>query len=110
MDDRIAETPLAPNGLPADSAWLFPEHPFDAMNPERFSTVIMERVLERGSAAQTRWLLRQYGTRAVAAWVRRYGYRRLSRKVFEYWRWVFGIKRYHRPPWERARGRGVKRS
>jgi len=28
------ETSLALNGLPADSAWLFPEHDFDAMNLE----------------------------------------------------------------------------
>ncbi len=96
------ETPLAPNGLPADSAWLFPEHDFDTMNLVQFANVIVERVLERGSAAQVRWLIQQYGTRAIVGWVRRYGYRRLSHKVFEYWRWVFGIKRYHQPPWERT--------
>src|SRR3990172_3901598 len=96
------ETSLAPNRLPADSAWLFPEHDFDAMNLEQFASVIVERVLERGSAAQVRWLIRQYGTRAIAGWVRRYGYRRLSHKVFAYWRWVFGIKRYHQPLWERT--------
>ena len=101
MASRI-EISLTPNGLPVDSAWLFPEYDFDAMNTERFTSVIMERVLERGSAAQVRWLIRQYGTRAIAGWVRRYGYRRLSHKVFAYWRWVFGIKRYHQPLWERT--------
>jgi len=92
---------LAPNNLPADSAWLFPEYDFDSMRPKRFASVIIERVLERGSASQIRWLVAHYGKRMVATWVRQYGYRRLSRKVFEYWRWVFGIKRYRRPPWER---------
>ena len=101
---------LAPNGLPADAVWLFPEYRFDRMTPGKFSSVIMERILERGSAAQTRWLLREYGPRPVAALVRRYGYRRLSPRIFEYWRCVFGIKRFHRPPWERAAYRGVKRS
>jgi hypothetical protein len=100
--NRNAALSLASNGLPLDSAWLFPEHDFASMNPTRFAPVVMERVLERGSAAQIRWLLSHYGQRAVAAWVRRYGYRRLSHKVFEYWRWVFGIKRFHRPPWERV--------
>jgi len=99
----IETSPLA-NGLPADSQWLFPEYDFGSMNTEQFASVIIERILERGSMAQTRWLLSYYGTRRTAAWVRRYGYRRLSRKVFEYWRWVFGIKRFHRPPWERAAG------
>ena len=99
---------LAPNGLPTDSAWLFPEHDFSRMNPERFANVIIERILERGSAEQVRWLVQQYKPRAIAAWVRRYGYRRLSHKVFEYWRWVFGIKRYQRPPWEQSAARKVK--
>ena len=35
-----------------------------------------------------RWLLGHYGRRVVAALDEQYGYRRLSRKVFEYWRWV----------------------
>lgn len=103
MKPSIGTSPLA-NGLPADSQWLFPEYDFASMSPKRFAPVIMERVLERGSAAQIRWLLGHYGQRVVAAWVRQYGYRRLSRKVFEYWRWVFGIRRFHKPPWERAAG------
>jgi hypothetical protein len=101
--------PLARNGLPADGAWLFPEYDFKKMTPERSASVIIERVLERGSAAQVRWLIQCYGTRTVAGWVRRYGYRRLSQKVFEYWRWVFGIKRYQRPPWEQVGDRRKKK-
>lgn len=104
------ETSLAPNGLPADSAWLFPEYDFATMTPRRFANVVIERVLERGSVIQVRWLIQYYGTRTITAWVRRYGYRRLSHKVFEYWRWVFGIKRYHRPPWERASARAKRRA
>ena len=99
--------PLAPNGLPLGSAWLFPEHEFSRMHPETFGSVIIERILERGSVEQVRWLIQQYKPKVIAAWVRRYGYRRLSHKVFEYWRWVFGIKRYHRPPWERTTTRST---
>lgn len=97
MKPSMETSPLA-NGLPADSQWLFPEHDFATMSPARFAPVIIERILERGSAPQIRWLLGCYGQRPVAAWVRQYGYRRLSHKVFEYWRWVFGIKRFHKPP------------
>jgi hypothetical protein len=96
---------LNSNGLPADSAWLFPEHDFSIMTPERFAAVVIERVLERGSVAQVRWLVQHYGARRIAAWVRRSGCRRLSRKTFEYWRWVFGIKRYRQPPWGFAENR-----
>ncbi|MBI5052813.1 MAG: hypothetical protein HZB52_06050 [Chloroflexi bacterium] len=91
---------LAPNGLPTDSAWLFPEHDFNLMQPEKFAPVIIERVLDRGSIIHTRWLLKYYGQKTITHWLRQRGHRRLSHKTFEYWRWVFGIKRYRKQPWE----------
>ena len=99
---------LAANGLPESSGWLFPEYNFDRMEPESYAPVIMGRILERGSIEEVRWLLAQYGTRRLGAWLRRYGYRALSPRTFEYWRWVLGIRRFRRPPWER--GRKIKAS
>lgn len=98
----VSKIALAANGLPASSDWLFPEYEFERMTPARFADVVIERVLDRGSVAEVRWLLQHYGRRRVKAWVRRFGYRRLPRRIFEYWRWVFGVKRYHVPPWERG--------
>jgi len=95
-------------GLPEDSGWLFPEYEFKRMEPERFAPVIMARILERGTTAEVQWLLAYYGTRRLATWLRRYGYRALSPRAFEYWRWVLGIKRFRQPPWER--GRNIKAS
>ena len=94
---------LAPNGLPESTKLLFPEYEFKQMEPEAYASVIMERILERGSVAEVRWLLDRYGVRRLATWLRRYGYRALSPRPFEYWRWVPGIKRFRRPPWDRAR-------
>ena len=40
---------MADNHLPADAAWLFPEYDFDTMDLECHKSVIIERVLERGT-------------------------------------------------------------
>lgn len=96
---------LAANRLPKTSKWLFPEYDFTAMTPEEYAGVVIERILDRGSWAEIRWLLDHYGKRDVAKWVRRHGYRRLDRRAFAYWRWMLGIKRYTVPPWERGKER-----
>ena len=94
---------LAPNGLPQSSQWLFPEYEFARMNPDKYAGVIMERILNRGSWMEIRWLLDTYGKREIAKWVRTYGYRRLDKRAFNYWRNMLGIKRYTIPPWEKMK-------
>jgi hypothetical protein len=44
------------NSLPTDTAWLFPEYEFETMGLESHAGVIIERILERGTWAQLRWL------------------------------------------------------
>jgi len=66
---------LAHNRLPADAAWLFPEYDFDTMGLESHESVIIKRVLERGTWEQLRWLFVTYGETNVAKWVRRHGFR-----------------------------------
>ena len=90
---------LAANRLPADSAWLFPEYDFESMDLERHSGAIIERVLERGTWEQARWLFTTYGEQCVAAWVRRHGFRLLSKRSFALWRLVLGITDYTAPEW-----------
>lgn len=97
---------LAANGLPQSSEWLFPEYDFAQMNPQEYAGVIIERILDRGSWPEIRWLIEYYGKAGVAQWVRQHGYRRLDRRAFAYWRWLLGIRRYRRPPWERVKEAG----
>jgi hypothetical protein len=94
---------LAANGLPQSSAWLFPEYDFAQMEPDEHASVVIERVLNRGSWNEIRWLIEHYGKRGVAQWIRQHGYRRLDRRAFEYWRWMLGVKRYRVPPWEKGK-------
>ena len=88
--------------LPESTAWLFPEYEFGKMDDQGFANVIIERILERGSWAELRWLFARYGQRRVATWLRQHGFRRLSPCSFSYWRWVLGVKRYQAPPWAAA--------
>ena len=85
--------------LPKDSAWLFPEYTFEEMDQERHRGVIIERILERGTWEQTRWLFATYGEEQVTAWVRRHGFRLLSKRSFALWRLALGISDYHAPDW-----------
>jgi hypothetical protein len=90
---------IAENNLPMDSAWLFPEYDFEDMNLEEYQGVIIERILERGSWGQIRWLFNSYGETLVAEWVQRHGFRLLSKRSFALWRLSLGIKDYTASPW-----------
>jgi hypothetical protein len=90
---------LANNRLPADSAWLFPEYDFDTMGVESHKSVIIERVLEHGTWEQLRWLFATYGEASVAGWVRRHGFRLLSRRSFALWRLALDVVDYVAPEW-----------
>ena len=89
----------AENHLPADAAWLFPEYDFETMDPDHHRGVIIERTLERGSWEQLRWLFATYGEDEVAAWVRRHGFRLLSKRSFALWRLVLDVTESEAPEW-----------
>jgi hypothetical protein len=93
------DTASAAQRLPSDSAWLFPEYDFQAMDLEQHSGVIIERVLERGTWEQARWLFATYGEARVAAWVQQHGFRLLSGRSFALWRLALGITDYVAPAW-----------
>jgi hypothetical protein len=61
--------------------------------------VIIERILERGSWTQLRWLFAIYGEDYVADWVRQHGFRLLSKRSFALWRLALDITDYVAPDW-----------
>lgn len=93
------EVTLAPHGLPISIAWLFPEYRFESMDAEMHECVIIERVLERGTWSELRWLFSRYGDSRIADWLRRHGFRLLSRRSFALWRLVLGVEEYIAPTW-----------
>ncbi|RPJ54687.1 MAG: hypothetical protein EHM12_13500 [Dehalococcoidia bacterium] len=100
MDEQIVRgTSIPAQKLPAETAWLFPEYSFDTIGLESHLSVIIERILERGTWEQTRWLFSYYGEKQVADWVRRRGFRLLSKRSFALWRLTLGITNYVAPDW-----------
>ena len=93
------EIVLAANQIPEDTEWLFPEYDFERMNLEDYQGVIIERILERGSWSQVRWLFKTYGETQVAEWVRKHGFRLLSKRSFSLWHLALGINDYTAPDW-----------
>jgi hypothetical protein len=87
------------NHLPAHTAWLFPDYDFDMMDIECHKSVIIERVLERGTWEQLRWLFVTYGEASVAEWVWRHGFRLLSSRSFALRRLALGVTDHVAPEW-----------
>jgi len=98
----MAPSQSAKQQIPADMAWLFPEYSFAGMNLQTYRGVIIERVLERGSWEQAKWLFATYGEAEVARWVRKHGYRLLSKRSFALWRLALDIDTFEAPEWAKA--------
>jgi hypothetical protein len=96
----------AAEDLPEDSAWLFPEYRFEDIRLDSYRAVIIERILERGSWEQVRWLFATYGETEVAEWVRRHGFRLLSKRSFALWRLTLDVEDYFAPDWAREAKEG----
>jgi hypothetical protein len=87
--------------LSPDLEWLFPEYDFREMGLESHRSVIIERLLERGSWDQVRWLFNAYGKETVAEWVRKHGFRLLSKRSFALWKLTLDIGDFEAPEWAR---------
>jgi len=85
--------------LPPDLEWLFPEYDFNRMGLQSHQGVIIERVLEKGSWEQVRWLFIVYGKETVTQWVQKHGYRLLSKRSFALWKLALDIKDFNAPEW-----------
>ena len=61
--------------------------------------MIIERLLDRGTWEQSRWLFAALGKEQVAEWVRKHGFRLLTRRSFALWRLALDIQEYQAPEW-----------
>ena len=97
--NTIIVLPPAQSPIPPDMAWLFPEYAFADMNSWTHQGVIIERVLERGSWEQLKWLFTTYGEITIARWVSKHGFRLLSKRSFALWRLALDIETVEAPDW-----------
>ena len=89
------------SGVPATARHLFQEFDIDSWDEsdELVVNVIIQRLLERGTTSELKWLFATYGKARVARWVREGGFRGLSKLTFGYWLLILKITEYDRPPW-----------
>ncbi|MEW6232655.1 MAG: hypothetical protein AB1566_10135 [Chloroflexota bacterium] len=85
--------------IPETLARAFPEYEFSDLDSDADAELVIERVLEYGTRAEWCWLFSRYGLERIRNFVRRRGYRTLSKRGFAYWRLVLDIEEYQRPPW-----------
>ena len=85
--------------LSPDLEWLFPEYDFAEMRLSSHQGVVIERVLEKGSWEQVRWLFTTYGEETVTEWVRKHGFRLLSKRSFALWTLALDVKEIEVPEW-----------
>lgn len=85
--------------IPPTLARCFQEYRVADLDVEKDADLILGRTLEFGTRAELRWLFGTYGAERIRDFVRRRGFRRLSKRAFTFWRTVLGVKEYARPPW-----------
>jgi len=93
-----------PRKIPDGLKSYLHEYDTQTLDLDRDANLIIQRALEYGTWDEIRWLFRQYGDRRVQAFVRQHGERMLSRVTFNYWRKLFGLRRWRRSPFPTAKG------
>lgn len=100
--ERLAGAPLSPQPIPARLAPLFPEYDLSRLNVGRDRSLVVARVLDRGIAAEIRWLLRRLPRRDIARCVQEDGARLLSARSLKLWSLYFGVTPKPLPAWRGA--------
>ena len=83
--------PIDSKKIPATSKPFFPEYDPDSLDVEQHASLIIERILAQGSRSEVRWLLDTYSKDRIFAWMAFAGYRRLSKRRYHLWCFVFGL-------------------
>ena len=87
------------SAIPSTLTRQFQEYRVEDLDLEQHADLIIARALEFGTRADLRWLFSAYGTERVRDFVRRRGFRKLSRRGFGFWRTVLGVTEHVTPPW-----------
>lgn len=82
----------------------FQEYNPNMLTKERDANLIIERTLEFGTWREIQWLFRVYGMRRIRFFVRNHGEHSLSRRAFNYWRKLLGVKQWRSLPFPTKRG------
>jgi uncharacterized protein DUF6922 len=74
------------SSIPISLTPFFQEYNFEALNPEKDSHTIIERVLQFGNRAEIKWMFSVYSQGQVVAWVRQFGNDKLPQPHRTFWK------------------------
>jgi uncharacterized protein DUF6922 len=77
--------------LPQFARRYFWDVDINQINVEKYSTYVIERLLEWGNPKAARWLLKRYSTRRIVSVLKQT--RALSRQSANFWAVYFGVQR-----------------
>lgn len=78
--------------IPLTLAPFFQEYDLAALNPQKDSHTIIERVLQFGNRAELRWLFKTYSQEQIVEWVKRFGNDKLPQPHRAFWKIILEIK------------------
>lgn len=90
--------------IPAGLHPFFQEYDPLSLDLARDADLIIQRSLEFGTWEDVRWLFRLYGKNRIRSFLRQHGERWLNPIVFQYWRKLFGLKKWEHSPFPTSRG------
>ena len=97
--ERLARSPLTRQPVPARLQVLFPEYDLASLNVGRDSSLIVTRVLDRGTRAEVRWLNRRLPRKVIVRCIEEDGARLMSRRALRLWSLYFGVEPRPLPEW-----------
>lgn len=97
--ERLAQSPLFVQPLPARLKPLFPEYDVAGLNAGRDRVLVISRVLEGGGRADLRWLLSRYPEPEIVRFLEEDGPRLLTRRSLKLWCLRFGARPKAPPAW-----------
>lgn len=74
----------------------FQEYDRQRLDRDQDADLIIQRTLEFGTWEEIRWLVATYGVERLRQFLRRHGERLLSAMAFNYWRKLFGVRRWRK--------------
>lgn len=89
--------------IPLSLAPYFQEYDLADLDISEDADLIIERTLEYGNRQELKWLFKTYGPARIKEFVRKYGFRKLSRRSFNFWRTILEVKKFKRPSWLKSK-------
>jgi hypothetical protein len=90
--------PYSPHTIPEVLRPHFQEYEFEKVDLQEHANLVIQRTLEFGDWPEVRWLFLVYGKQRICEYVRQYGERGLSPVTFNYWRMMFGLRKWKKGP------------